>query len=197
VLVLKRSVLTEKIARRGYHLSREYDVDPLEVLFVGEVMQRDLLTYEDDLTAGAALDAITGTDPADVTNRRQLLYPVVSSSDTLVGVVTRTMLEAAVHDGRADQQLAKFCITTPVVVHANQTLREVAVTMAARGVDRVPVVDRTDRSRVIGFVALHMLLEGRLRDLQEARHSERVLRLRIVRPGWFGRPRETQTISAP
>ena len=39
VLVLKRSVLTEKIARRGYHLSREYDVDPLEILFVGEVMQ--------------------------------------------------------------------------------------------------------------------------------------------------------------
>ena len=43
VLLLKRSVLTEKIARRGYHLSREYDVDPLEILFVGEVMERDVL----------------------------------------------------------------------------------------------------------------------------------------------------------
>jgi CIC family chloride channel protein len=38
VLVLRRSVLTEKIARRGIHLSREYSVDPLEVLFVGDVM---------------------------------------------------------------------------------------------------------------------------------------------------------------
>jgi len=38
VLMLKRSVLTEKIARRGYHLSREYDVDPLETLFVDDVM---------------------------------------------------------------------------------------------------------------------------------------------------------------
>ncbi|HWB67076.1 MAG TPA: chloride channel protein [Mycobacteriales bacterium] len=38
VLLLKRSVLTEKIARRGYHLSREYDVDPLETLFVSDVM---------------------------------------------------------------------------------------------------------------------------------------------------------------
>jgi CIC family chloride channel protein len=35
---LKRSVLTEKIVRRGYHLSREYDVDPLETAFVGDVM---------------------------------------------------------------------------------------------------------------------------------------------------------------
>ncbi|MCW3041819.1 MAG: Cl-channel voltage-gated family protein [Solirubrobacterales bacterium] len=37
-LLLKRSVLTEKIARRGLHLSREYAVDPLEVLLVDEVM---------------------------------------------------------------------------------------------------------------------------------------------------------------
>ena len=35
---LKRSILTEKVARRGYHLSREYAVDPLEILFVREVM---------------------------------------------------------------------------------------------------------------------------------------------------------------
>jgi chloride channel protein, CIC family len=39
VLTLKRSILTEKIARRGYHLSREYALDPLEILFVREVMQ--------------------------------------------------------------------------------------------------------------------------------------------------------------
>ncbi|MBV8829810.1 MAG: chloride channel protein [Acidobacteriaceae bacterium] len=38
VLVLKRSILTEKIARRGFHLSREYAPDPLEILFVREVM---------------------------------------------------------------------------------------------------------------------------------------------------------------
>ena len=40
VLLLQRSILTEKVARRGFHLSREYAVDPLEILFVREVMQR-------------------------------------------------------------------------------------------------------------------------------------------------------------
>ena len=39
VLTLKRSILTEKVARRGYHMSREYAVDPLEILFVREVMR--------------------------------------------------------------------------------------------------------------------------------------------------------------
>jgi H+/Cl- antiporter ClcA len=46
VLVLKRSVLTEKIARRGYHLSREYDVDPLEMAFVADVMRSELDNLE-------------------------------------------------------------------------------------------------------------------------------------------------------
>ncbi len=39
VLVMKRSILTEKISRRGFHLSREYAIDPLEILFVRDVMQ--------------------------------------------------------------------------------------------------------------------------------------------------------------
>jgi H+/Cl- antiporter ClcA len=39
VLTLKRSTLTEKVARRGFHLTREYAVDPLELLYVREVMR--------------------------------------------------------------------------------------------------------------------------------------------------------------
>jgi chloride channel protein, CIC family len=37
-LVMPRSILTEKLSRRGYHLSREYGVDPLETVSVAEVM---------------------------------------------------------------------------------------------------------------------------------------------------------------
>jgi H+/Cl- antiporter ClcA len=41
VLALRRSILTERVSRRGFHLTREYGVDPLEVLFVREVMRVD------------------------------------------------------------------------------------------------------------------------------------------------------------
>ena len=44
VLVMKRSILTEKLARRGYHISREYSTDPLERIKVGEVMTTDVVT---------------------------------------------------------------------------------------------------------------------------------------------------------
>ena len=38
VLIMPRSILTEKLSRRGYHLSREYGVDPLELVLVGDLI---------------------------------------------------------------------------------------------------------------------------------------------------------------
>jgi CIC family chloride channel protein len=179
VLVLKRSVLTEKIARRGYHLSREYDVDPLEIHFIGEVMSTDVLEFSGDLdvaTAYAALD-----DPTDdYAAWRQQLYPVVDDSG-LTGVVTRGALFAATNAVEHDRRLHDLATVDPVVTDADQTLRHVAELMAVHDVTTLPVVDRDDRSRVVGVVSLPQLLMGRARDQQEARERERVLRVRLVR----------------
>lgn len=183
VLLLKRSVLTEKIARRGFHLSREYDVDPLEIIFVSEVMQTDILSFESDLNVGEALALISDTDPDTVTARRQMLYPVIEASDErLLGVVTRTQLETELHHDRTAATVDQLAHTEPVVALPDDTLRIVANRMAAQAVDRMPVVDRDDPTRIVGLVSLTMLLEARLRDVQEARDSERILRLRIARP---------------
>ncbi len=183
VLVLKRSVLTEKIARRGYHLSREYDVDPLEILFASEVMETDILTFESDLTAGEALALISDTAPETVTARRQMLYPVVDDSgEQLRGIVTRTQLETATQHGQSETAVDQIAHPKPIVAHPDETLRMIATRMAAHAVDRLPVVDRREPTRIVGIISLTMLLAGRLRDLQEARDSERVLRLRVARP---------------
>jgi CIC family chloride channel protein len=182
VLLLRRSVLTEKIARRGYHLSREYDVDPLEIVFTGEVMERDILTFESHVSAADALAAVSDTSPDTVTVRRQMLYPVVGDDDRLLAVVTRTQLETAAHHDRGDTPVGDLGLPDPVVTHPDQTLRVVAAAMAAHAVDRMPVVDRDDPGCIVGMVTLTMLLAGRLRDLQEERDTSRVLQLRVVRP---------------
>ncbi|HEU5268938.1 MAG TPA: CBS domain-containing protein, partial [Jatrophihabitans sp.] len=181
VLLLKRSVLTEKIARRGYHVSREYDVDPLEVLFVGEVMETALVTFDAQLPVRAALSVISSHDPATVAARRQLLYPIVGERNRLLAVLTRTQLETAAHHGDLARPVSELGRTEVIVAHPDQTLRAVATAMAEHAVDRMPVVDRHDPSRILGMISVPMLLAGRLRDLREARDSERVLRLRVVR----------------
>jgi CIC family chloride channel protein len=50
-LIMPRSILTEKLSRRGYHLSREYGVDPLEMVCVGDVMM-ELSAETDELSEG-------------------------------------------------------------------------------------------------------------------------------------------------
>ncbi len=52
VLVLRRSILTEKISRRGYHLTREYATDPLEILFVREVMRTNVVAIPENIQSG-------------------------------------------------------------------------------------------------------------------------------------------------
>jgi chloride channel protein, CIC family len=37
-LLMPRSILTEKLSRRGYHLTREYGVDPLEIVVIRDLM---------------------------------------------------------------------------------------------------------------------------------------------------------------
>ena len=180
VLALKRSVLTEKIARRGYHVSREYDVDPLEALFVDEVADPDPHTYPAQRTAAACLAEISTTDPHSVQARRQMLYPVTSPQGQMIGVVTRSQLESAVHHGSGHLAVAELAHTDPVVAHPDDTLRTVSMQMAQHAVDRMPVIDRHDGQKLAGLITLTMLLDARVRDLREAQHSERLLPFRLT-----------------
>jgi chloride channel protein, CIC family len=177
VLILKRSVLTEKIARRGYHLSREYDVDPLEIVFVGEVMTTDVVELAHDLDAVDA-HAVLSEPAGDYAAWRQQLYPVIGP-DGLVGVVTRGALFEA-RTARPQAPVSDLVVVDPVVTHADQPLRHVAELMAWHDVTTLPVLDRGDSGRVVGVVTLPQLLIGRTRDQQEARERQRVLRVRLV-----------------
>src|SRR4051794_21437625 len=97
VLTLPRSILTEKVARRGFHLSREYAVDPLEILFVREVMRTNTVAIAADTPLAPRRRALP-PGPAPPPRR---LYPVVPADRVLAGVVTRRELQGIVDGGAA------------------------------------------------------------------------------------------------
>src|SRR3954454_670865 len=68
VLWLRRSILTEKVARRGFHVTREYSVDPLAVLRVGEVMDRNPPTVPGQMKVSELTDLIANGHP-DLSHR--------------------------------------------------------------------------------------------------------------------------------
>jgi CBS domain-containing protein len=174
VLTLKRSILTEKVARRGYHLSREYSVDPLEILFAREVMRDNVVALRADAAVATAASLLR-TDRAD---RGQLLYPVVDPDRQLVGVMARSRLQEILADSSSSKRpLGEFAKGDPVVAFAGEPLRIVVNRMAESGVTRLPVVkSEIDRS-LAGMVSLQDLLRARSRNLEEERRRERVLRI--------------------
>ncbi len=172
VLVLKRSILTEKVARRGFHVMREYSVDPLEATFVREVMGTDILTVEPD----ALVADVYASMPEGSQERRQRLYPVMDEDNTLVGVLPWS----AVLESKDVQDLRVRDVMTlsPITAFADEILRSVADRMASEGISVVVVVDREDPTHFDGLVNQFDLLRAREKLLVEERHTERVLTLR-------------------
>ncbi|PYT89212.1 MAG: chloride channel protein [Acidobacteria bacterium] len=192
VLTLKRSILTEKVARRGYHLSREYAVDPLEILFAREVMRTKVAV----LPAASSLREFQKA----LTDHRQSqrLLPVVDASGVLVGVLTRGDLHKRVEqEGYAAlrRQLCELVRRETVEAFPDEPLRSVVHRMAEKQITRMPVVER-DTRKFLGLVSLDDLLKARVRHLEEERRREQVLNLRFFQPKREARE-QTETPAAP
>src|SRR5437016_4814021 len=192
VLTLKRSILTEKVARRGYHLSREYAVDPLEILFVREVMRANIVV----LPAAGALREFQHSLRAD-RRQSQRLLPVVNAEGRFVGVLTRgDLLERIEQEGEAAlrRTLGELVRQQTVKAFPDEPLRAVVYRMAEKGITRMPVVEPSS-GRLLGLISLTDLLKARARHLEEERRREQVLSLRFFLPGDQGK-HETATPAA-
>jgi CBS domain-containing protein len=187
VLTLRRSILTEKVSRRGFHLSREYAVDPLEILFVREVMRTSYVAISAN-ASGEDLPVGLRADGKEVVQR---LFPVVDDDGRLVGVVTRsdlTHLAAASKDDATGTPVALASVVRrdSVVAYPDEPLRTAVYRMAETGLTRFPVVERATGS-LVGMVSLADLLKARVRNLEAERRRGRVLQVQRLFPPWIRR----------
>jgi H+/Cl- antiporter ClcA/predicted transcriptional regulator len=179
VLVLPRSILTEKVARRGYHLTREYTVDPLEALTVEEVMSHDPVTVPTSMSA-LELERLFF---APLSQHAHQGYPVLDSSGRLVGVVTRSnLIQPSLPEDLSGRTVGQLITQPPVVCFSDETCRTAAERMADTGVGRLPVVAREDPRRVVGVITRSDLLKGRERYLEVEQRRERLLHAPWERP---------------
>jgi H+/Cl- antiporter ClcA len=168
VVVMPRSILTEKIARRGRHVYREYGLDPLERHFIDEVMSRDVIAIPGELALGEVRARYFGASQA------HRAYPVVAEG-RLLGVVDRNVLRSlADADDRAIGELLPRA--TPPVALAHETCRAVASRMAAFDLACLAVVDARETLRLIGFVSRSDLLKPAKQLYEEEFQRERGFR---------------------
>lgn len=156
VLALKRSMLTEKIARRGHHISAEYGIDPFEQMRVEEIMAKQVDTLPAAMTLNEALEFFLSEAP------RHRSYPIIDKSGNVVGMASRTdVLRWQRDDTNANATLFDVASDASLItVHADDVLGDLADLMIETDLGRIPVVENDNR-KLIGLVARKDMLRMR------------------------------------
>ncbi len=175
VLALRRSILTEKVARRGYHVAREYAVDPLEMINAGRVMTRQVVTISASMTPDELGSQFFAAQPGTTKHQG---YPVVNDAGKLVGIITRADLaHLPAPDGANAGTLETLLGRKVVVAFPDEPLRVVTNRMIAAGIGRIPIVSPEQPDHLVGIITRSDLLKARQRMLDEEERRERVLTL--------------------
>ncbi|MGA4399860.1 chloride channel protein [Ralstonia nicotianae] len=168
VLTMPRSIMTEKIARRGFHIYREYAVDPLERHAVDEVMTRTVQTIDAQASVAGILAERFGPMQA------HRAFPVVRNG-ALIGMLDRDALLAG-HARGAAMIADLFGANAPVMALPGETCRIVATRLAVHGLERLPVVADAQSRRLVGIVSRSDLVKPSVAFFDEEQRRERFRR---------------------
>jgi H+/Cl- antiporter ClcA len=166
VLVMKRSILTEKVARRGFHIFREYSVDILERIHVADVMSKDVVTISSELTVQEALNSYFGS------TQKHLCYPVIDLNNHFVGMITRTDLFKSLSNQKASLRIREILPLTFPTVFPLDSCRKVTEQMARHNLVCLPVVDPQNLKNLLGIATLGDLLKPRATEIDEEQLRE-------------------------
>jgi H+/Cl- antiporter ClcA/CBS domain-containing protein len=173
VLWLRRSILTEKVARRGFHVTREYSVDPLAVLRVGEVMDRNPPTVPAQMKVSELSDLIANGDP-ELSHRQGTL--IVNEDGLIAGIITRGDLVRAIEKAPVGSTVVEAGTQDLIVAFPDEILHEAVTRMVRHDIGRLPVVRRDNPRTIVGYLGRASIMTARLRRHEEEHHRE---------PGWL------------
>jgi len=172
VLWLKRSILTEKVARRGHHLTREYAVDPFEIHRVGEIMEPTFATVGSSVLVRELGNPLFDGFDWFVRNRA---LPIVDDSNRLVGIVTQGDYMRALETDGADLTVLEAGTPDPVTVDSNEVVRSAVVKLLGSDIERLIVVDANRRHEAVGYLDRSTVMDAHLRWYEEEHLRERHL----------------------
>jgi H+/Cl- antiporter ClcA len=146
VMVMRRSIMTEKIARRGLHIYREYSVDPQERVFVEEVMSSNVVSIPSGLPLRAVETRYFGSA------QQHRAFPVVDNNGVVLGMLDRALLQQAM-TGDPDCSLDLLFDAPANCAVKTETCQVVARRMASLHVERLPVVSDFNGKHLVGIIS--------------------------------------------
>ncbi len=175
ISLMRNSIMTEKLVRRGLHIHLEYEPDVLQQVRVGEVMDSKPDVIPPTMTIKELADHVTRGDPAFI---RHQAFPIVDKHH-LVGIVTRgDIFQALAGESDETKTVLEAGNDEPIVTYPDELLHDAVSKMLRNDVGRLLVVDRQTPHTVVGYLGRAAIMEARLHRLHEEH---------IVEPGWLKR----------
>jgi len=170
----KSSIMTEKLARRGLRIHQDYETDILQQVAVAETMDRDVPTVSAKMRIAELAERIAKHDP-DV-SRHQGLF-IVDDEGKLAGLITRgDVLRALDQDSEGLLTVLAAGSKDLVVAFPDEMISEASDKMLRNEIGRLPVVERGDPGKLVGYLGRNGVMAARLRRLNEEHVRE---------PGWM------------
>jgi chloride channel protein, CIC family len=165
LLMPRSSIMTEKLARRGLHVHQDYEADVLSQARVDETMERNLPVIPQSATVGELADRIARHDPT-VARHEALL--ILDDGGKLSGIITRgDLLRALDKDSSGAMTVKEAGSTQLVVAYPDELISEAASKMLRHDLGRLPVVDRGDRQKAVGYLGRSGVMAARRRGFQD------------------------------
>ena len=178
LLMMRSTIMTEKLARRGTDVESDYAVDYLSQILVKDVASPDVVALDADNAVEEVRDWMASREE----ETRHQGFPVVDKEGNLLGVVGRgDLLDLELPIDATVRDVIK---RPPVVIFADNTVRQAADHMVRQGVGRLPVVTRSDPNHVVGIVTRSDLLAAHATRLDSANRASRTIRLELRALPW-------------
>jgi chloride channel protein, CIC family len=169
------SIMTEKLTRRGLRIHQDYEPDVLQQVTVAETMATDIPSLPASMKLEELAQRLASHDA--LLTRHQGL-PIVDDGGKLVGIITRgDVMRALELKSPPETTVLEAGSRELVVAYPDELLYDAAARMLGNGVGRMPVVDRKDRTKLLGYLGRSGILEARVRRMEEEHVRER---------GWWG-----------
>ena len=170
VLLLKRSILTEKLARRGQHITREYSIDVFELTRVGDVMEKNPPMIPAATPLSEISARIAKGDPALMAHHALI---VVDEAQRPLGILTRGDILRRLKQETDPGDTALDAATTDLVVsYPDESLHDAIGKMLNDDIGRLPVVSRENATQLLGYLGRGEILAARWRHHQEENERE-------------------------
>ncbi|PBB24831.1 MULTISPECIES: chloride channel protein [unclassified Mesorhizobium] len=170
VLLMKRSILTEKIARRGHHLVREYRVDPFALTRVREVMTAQVESVPATMTLHGAAAFLTAPET------RHPSFPVIDENRRVLGLIDPPAILRWRRAGKhRTTTLGDLLAGSKVTLaYPDEYLEGLSDKLLMANVSHLPVVTR-ESLQLIGYVGWKDLMRVRSRKQAEERDRSTLL----------------------